>query len=528
MDRPPMGTEGMSRRDFLLGSTSALCIAPLWPSAVGGADPAVAAVPAASVGPEKYFEAAFGVTDADLKKIISTALTRGGDYCDVYFQHAVVNQIVMDDGKINKARMAVSLGMGVRVLIGERTGYAFSQALDMKAMLEAARTAALLAVAGAGAPGKRGVEVGGLKVRPAKNLYPMQKPWDKVPTKARMELLKGVGRRLIAAEKSIKRTRLMMIDSVSRIMFADSRGLKRADTRPGAGLAAMCVAEQKGRRESDGDAYFGQAGLEMFTLKTMDAFADKLAAAVRRQFEAKPIAGGRMPCVLAPGSSGILLHEAIGHGLEADFNRRNISTFADRMNKKVANEQVTIVDDGTIPAWRGSINFDDEGNDSRRTVLVDKGILRSYMHDRISAAHYQVAPTGSGRRQSFEYAPMPRMRVTYMESGPYDPREIIGSVKKGLYAERFTNGQVRIGAGDFTFYVKSGYAIENGKLTHPVKDVNVIGNGPEVLSRMTMVGNDKTFSGVGWRCGKSGQGVPASLGLPTTLVSEINVGGASG
>ncbi len=232
-----------------------------------------------------------------------------------------------------------------------------------------------------------------------------------------------------------------------------------------------------------------------------------------------------MEVVLAAGGSGILLHEAIGHGMEADFNRKEISIFSDKINKPVAEKFVSIVDDGTNPNMRGSINIDDEANDSQKTFLVEDGILKSYLHDRISAKYYKVEPTGSGRRESFRYAPMPRMRNTYMLPGPHTKEEIIKSVKKGLYTKSFTNGQVFIGAGDFTFYVKSGFLIENGELTKPVKDINIIGNGPEVLENIVMVADDFEMDQGGWICGKNGQSVPVSLGLPTVKVSKITVGG---
>jgi TldD protein len=242
-------------------------------------------------------------------------------------------------------------------------------------------------------------------------------------------------------------------------------------------------------------------------------------------FDAVKPEAGEMEVVLAAGSSGILLHEAIGHGMEADFNRKNVSIFADKINKPVAENFVSIVDDATNPNIRGSVNVDDEGNDTEKTFLVENGILRSYLHDRISAQHYNVKSTGSGRRQSFRYIPQPRMRNTYMLPGPHKKEEIIGSVKKGIYAEMFTNGQVFIGAGDFTFYVKSGYLIEDGKLTKPIKDVNIIGNGPKVLRDIVMVGDDLEMAEGGWTCGKNGQGVPVSMGLPTVKVSKITVGG---
>jgi TldD protein len=238
----------------------------------------------------------------------------------------------------------------------------------------------------------------------------------------------------------------------------------------------------------------------------------------------KPTAGD-MPVVLAAGASGILLHEAIGHGLEADFNRKGVSIYAAKMGKKVAPDFVTVVDDGTLPGERGALNVDDEGNIPERTVLIENGVLKSYMHDEISAAHYKVNPTGSGRRESFRHHPLPRMRATYMDPGPHDPAEIIANTKRGIFATSFSNGAVQIGAGDFTFYMKTGFLIEDGKLTRPIKDVNIIGNGPKALEQVDMVGTDLTIDEGGWTCGKDGQGVPVSQGQPTVRVKSLTVGG---
>jgi len=242
-------------------------------------------------------------------------------------------------------------------------------------------------------------------------------------------------------------------------------------------------------------------------------------------FEAQPAPAGEMPVVLAAGSSGILLHEAIGHGMEADFNRKGTSIFADKIGKAVAKPFVSIVDDGTIDRARGAINVDDEGNVAGKTNLVEGGVLTTFLHDEISAKHYGVKPTGSGRRESYKHAPMPRMRATYMLPGPHKKDEIIASVKKGIYCSNFSNGQVKIGAGDFTFYVKNGFLIEDGKLTKPIKDVNIIGNGPKVLEKIDMVSDDLVIDEGGWTCGKDGQSVPVSQGMPTVRVSSITVGG---
>jgi TldD protein len=244
-------------------------------------------------------------------------------------------------------------------------------------------------------------------------------------------------------------------------------------------------------------------------------------------FDATPAPAGEMPVVLAAGSSGILLHEAIGHGMEADFNRKNVSIYSDKIGKPVAKSFVNIVDEGTQEQARGALNVDDEGNVPGKTMLVQDGTLTTYLHDRISAKHYGVEPTGNGRRESYQYAPLPRMRSTYMLPGPHKKEEIVASVKSGLYCTRFTNGQVNIGAGDFTFYVKNGFLIEDGKLTRPIKDVNIIGNGPKVLELVDMVSDDLVIDEGGWTCGKDGQGVPVSQGMPTVRVASITVGGST-
>lgn len=472
-----------------------------------------------------FFEAAFGITSQDLVRLMSEALSKGGDYCDLYLQEIKGNWIVMEDGEVNRAYTVVRLGMGVRVLKDQHSGFAFCQVLDMPSMLEAARTAASLSTAGGQEPGGHGVPVGPPQLKPGLDLYDCQEPWPQVEVKRRLDLLRSLGDKLIVADPRLIKTTLQFHDSSSHIMLANSEGVLREDLRPRASLVASCVAEVDGKRESNYVDVTARTGLEFFSPAKVDELAAQVVDRTMRLFESKPVKAGETPVVLAPGSAGILLHEAIGHGLEADFNRRRVSTYTDRLGDRVASEQVTIVDDGTIPHSHGAINFDDEGADSQRTVLVEKGVLKGYLHDRLSAAWYQTASTGSGRRQSYEHAPMPRMRATFMEPGPYEPEEVIASVKRGIYAEQLTNGQVNIGAGDFSFYVKSGWAIENGKLTHPIKDLNLIGNGPEALSRISMVANDLELAQGGFMCGKLGQTVPVSQGLPTTLVSSINVGG---
>ncbi|MFO0760132.1 MAG: metallopeptidase TldD-related protein, partial [Byssovorax sp.] len=314
-------------------------------------------------------------------------------------------------------------------------------------------------------------------------------------------------------------------DAEGAVLIADSNGRLVEDMQPMTLLGLSCVAEDKGQRRQNGYNVAGRTGFDFYSEERLARVASQAVARTTILFDAVQPPAGEMQVVMAAGASGILLHEAIGHGMEADFNRKDVSIYADKIGKSIAKDLVTIIDDGTREHDRGAINVDDEGNVAEKTVLVDKGVLATYLHDAISAKHYKVKSTGSGRRESYKFAPMPRMRSTYMANGPHTREEIIKSVKRGIYCENFTNGQVKIGAGDFTFYVKNGHLIEDGKLTRPITDVNIIGNGPKVLERIDMVASDLAFDEGGWTCGKNGQSVPVSLGMPTVRVSQITVGG---
>jgi TldD protein len=323
----------------------------------------------------------------------------------------------------------------------------------------------------------------------------------------------------------VKKVSVHFRDESGAVLLADSQGRIVEDLQPMTLLYVSCLAEQNGQREQGGYNVAGRAGFEFYAPDRVDRVVREAVARTTILFEAAPPPAGEMPVVLAAGSSGILLHEAIGHGMEADFNRKNVSIYADKIGKPIARPFVNIVDDATNENARGAINVDDEGNEAGRTQLVENGVLATYLHDSISARHYGVAPTGNGRRQGYQFPPMPRMRSTYMLPGPHKKDEIIASVKKGIYCQNFTNGQVNIGAGDFTFYVKNGYLIEDGKLTRPIKDVNIIGNGPKALEMVDMVSDDLQIDEGGWTCGKDGQSVPVSQGLPTVRVSSMTVGG---
>jgi len=466
-----------------------------------------------------YF-ARFGVTERMIRETIAAALSRGGDHADAFFQHRVSCDLGLEDGEVNRAWSSVDLGVGVRVVKGEQTGYGYTEDLALPALLECARTAAAIAAGPARAAPER-FHVG----RDLPRRYPVSRPWEDVRAEEKLPILSSVNERLFAADPRVKKVNVHLHDESGGILVADSQGRIVEDLQPMTLLSASCLAEQDGRREQNGYNVAGRAGFEFYTPDRVDRVVREAISRTAILFEAGAPPAGEMPVVLAAGSSGILLHEAIGHGMEADFNRKGVSIYADRIGKAVARPFVSIVDDGTPPGARGAINVDDEGNTAGRTVLVEAGVLATYLHDAISARHYGVAPTGNGRRESFRHAPLPRMRATYMLPGPHRKEEIIASVKRGIFCQNFANGQVNIGAGDFTFYVKNGWLIEDGKLTRPVKDVNLIGNGPKVLEMVDMVSDDLAIDEGGWTCGKDGQSVPVSQGLPTVRVASMTVGG---
>jgi len=391
-------------------------------------------------------------------------------------------------------------------------------------MSAAAKTAASLANIGNSVPGSHGIEINVPSNKTNYNLYPMIIPWEKAKIETRINILKQIGYRLITADSRIKKTMLQFHDGLSYILIITSEGLKRTDLQQRTNLHVSIVAKQNNRKENNFCDISARKGLEFYSTKLLESLVNKIVTRTILSFEAYPITARVIPCVLTTGSAGILLHEAIGHGLETDFNRHH--TYTERIGQKIANKQVTIIDSGMIPYAHGSINFDDEGINSQKTILAEQGILRSYLHDLLNARRYKTKTTSNGHRQSYKYAPLPHMSVTYMENGPHKPKEIIASVKNGLYAEQFSNGQVNIGAGDFSFYVKNDWAIKNGQLIHPAKDINVIGNGPQALSRITMVADDLKLASASYMYNKIGQTIPVSHRVPTTLISSINIGGS--
>jgi TldD protein len=476
----------------------------------------------AATGPTNgvgYF-ARFGVTEKLLRDTLASALSKGGDYADVYFQHRVSNSLALEDGAVNRAFANVGLGVGVRVIKGDQTGYGFTEDLTPDALKRAALTAAAIAEG----PAKTGpVSFKVMENKP--NRYPVKTKWEDVRPQQKLAILNSLNERTFKADERVKKVTLNFMDQGSVILIADSNGRIVEDAQPMTTLGLSVVAEKDGRRENNSVNRASRGDISYYTPDRLDKMVSSAIEKTMVLFDAVQPPAGEMPVVMGAGAAGILLHEAIGHGMEADFNRKNVSIFSDKIGKAVANKFVSIVDEGTQDNARGAINVDDEGNAVGKTMLVENGTLTSYLHDSISAKHYGVKPTGNGRRQGYEFAPMPRMRSTYMLPGPHKHDEIVASVKKGIYCDYFSNGQVNIGAGDFTFYVKNGFLIEDGKLTKPIKDVNIIGNGPKVLELIDMVADDLKIDEGGWTCGKDGQSVPVSQGLPTVRVSAITVGG---
>jgi len=464
----------------------------------------------------------FGINEQVIKEVLAAATRYGAWDADLYFEHTESTSVALSDRKVNQAYTGVDLGVGIRVVVGDQVGYAYTERLDKTSMIKAAQTAATIAK---NADNTRPVAFRGRASTP--DYYPVNRHWSDVDLTERTPLIRAWEKRAFDRSDLVRKVQVSLGDVDKHILIARADGLIVEDYQPSTRAFVSVTVEKDGKHEQGMYNVASREGLDYYTEDRQERLVDRAVDFALRALDAGTPPAGEMPVVMAAGSSGILLHEAIGHGMEADFNRKGISIYADKIGKRIAPAEVTVVDDATLPGARGSINVDDEGSATQNTVLVRDGILESYLHDRISARHYGLDSTGSGRRESFRHIVLPRMRSTYMQAGPHSPEEIIKSVKKGIYCETFANGAVQIGAGDFSFYVKHGYLIEDGKLTKPVKDVNLIGNGPKVLESIEMVGNDLVIDEGGWTCGKDGQGVPVSQGMPTVKVNNLSVGGAS-
>ena len=465
-----------------------------------------------------YYLNIFNITELQLNQLTSKALARGGDFADLYFEHTTFFNLNLKDGVVSSGGFHTDYGVGIRVLKGEKTGYAYSENPEMAEMLKAAEAASAIAEAGGRSLSYRVVPDRKL------DLYPMKENWREMEASIFLPFLTELEKQILAKDNRIIKVLARLSDSVSDVLMYNSLGELTFETRPMGSLSVTAVFRQNGKTENKSASRSFRIGGELITPALINELAEDVVKGIDERFEAVRPKGGQMSVIMGAGASGILLHEAMGHAFEADFNRKGQSIFSDKMDKKVCPDGVNVVDDGTLLNNRGAGNYDDEGVSGQKTYMVENGVLKSFLHDRISAAWYGVEPTGNGRRENFRYNPIPRMRATYMESGNADPEGMIASVKHGVYVNEFSNGQVKIGEGDFTFFVKSGYTIENGRLTAPVKDINIIGNGPQALADIVAVGNDLKIDNGTWTCGKE-QSVPVSCGMPTVMISSLIVGG---
>jgi TldD protein len=461
----------------------------------------------------------YGIDETVAQSLLDAALSRGGEYAELYFEHKDAGNIQFEQQAVKSANRSISQGLGVRVLLGESVGYAYTEDLSRSAMMRAAETAAKIA-----SRGDRVKPVDVVHYEAASHYSPSANTIDVAPAD-KVGLLRRADEAARAFDRSIARVDMAIVDELKTIAIYTSDGRMAGDVQPLVRFNISCLSERDGQRQTarwGGGGRMGMAYFEQHPPEELAREAARQAVLLQSAIEAP---AGTFPVVLAAGDSGILLHEAIGHGLEADFNRKKTSNYSDRIGELVASPLCTIVDDGTISDSRGSINVDDEGNPPGYNVLIENGVLQAYLQDRISARAMGTRPSGNGRRQSFKHYPMPRMTNTYMLPGDSTPEEIIRSVRKGVYCVAFSGGQVNISNGDFVFSVTEGYVIEDGRITAPIRNVNLIGNGPDVLTKVAAVGNDFALSDGRWTCGKDGQSVPVGVGIPTVLVSGITVGG---
>jgi TldD protein len=455
-----------------------------------------------------------------MERLVALALARGGGFADLYFEHETTSSLFLEEGIIRSASAGVTCGLGVRVVAGERTGYAYTDDLSFAAMARAAETAAHIA------HDARAVPPQPVSPVPVDRRYG-ETSVGVLSLPERIALVERADRAARAFDPRVEKVFASLGEQTRRLRIASSLGVLVEDVQPLFSIRVSVIASDKGVRREGSAGGGGRLGPEFFADKPPEHFAREAARMAVTLLDAVPAPAGPMPVVLAPGWPGILLHEAVGHGLEGDFNRKGLSAFSGRIGERVAAPGVTVVDDGTIADRRGSLNVDDEGNRPGRTVLIEDGILRGYLQDRMNASLMKMAATGNGRRESYQSFPLPRMTNTFMLAGHDDPDEIVRAVKHGLYAKHFGGGQVDITSGKFVFSATEAYLIEDGRITRPVVGATLIGNGPDVLTKVTRIGHDlRLDEGVG-TCQKAGQSIPVGVGLPTILVSEITVGGTA-
>ena len=465
----------------------------------------------------------FGLDETHLARALAEIKMHRVDEADLYFQYTRSEGWSLEEGIVKTGSFSIDQGVGVRAVSGEKTAFAYSDDISEAALLDAARTVRTIASAAQ----TRRTSVSKPKIARSRSLYPDQDPISTLDSATKVALLGKVERLARAKDPRVAQVMAGLAMEYDVVLIARADGTLAADVRPLVRLSVTVIAEQKGRREIGSSGGGGRFGLAYFDDAQITQYVDQAVHAALTNLEARPAPAGEMTVVLGSGWPGILLHEAIGHGLEGDFNRKGSSAFSGRIGQRVAAKGVTVLDDGTIADRRGSLNVDDEGNTSGRNVLIEDGILKGYIQDAMNARLMGVAPTGNGRRESYAHIPMPRMTNTYMLGGDKAPEEIVKSIKKGLYATNFGGGQVDITSGKFVFSASEAYWVENGKILYPVKGATIVGSGPECLKRVSMIGNDmKLDTGVG-TCGKEGQSVPVGVGQPTLRIDGLTVGGTA-
>ncbi|MDQ2993371.1 MAG: metalloprotease TldD [Pseudomonadota bacterium] len=460
------------------------------------------------------------ITEDQLQQVLHSTMSSVIDYADIYCQSVRYEGWSLEDGIVKEGNFSIEQGVGVRAVAGDKSGLAYSNDISLAAIQEAGLSARSIAA------GSASGAFPAWQQRQATSRYLPNDPLMSLADADKIALLQAADKAARALDPRIKEVSVSLIGQYEMILVANSEGLVTADIRPMVRFNVSVIAELQGRRESGSAGGGGRTSYAMFLQEDRSLqFVNEAVRLALLGLEAQPAPAGMMPVVLGPGWPGVLLHEAIGHGLEGDFNRKGTSAFSGRLQQQVASSLCTVVDDGTLMHRRGSLSCDDEGTPTQCTTLIEKGVLKNYMHDRLNAKLMGMQPTGNGRRESFAHLPLPRMTNTYMLPGEHDPAAIIASVKKGLYAANFAGGQVDITSGKFVFCANEAYLIENGKLTHPVKGATLIGSGPEILHHVSMVGNDlRLDDGVG-TCGKDGQSVPVGVGQPTLKLDNITVGG---
>lgn len=465
----------------------------------------------------------FGLDESHLLRALSEIRAHKVDDADLYFQYTRSEGWSLEEGIVKTGSFSIDQGVGVRAVSGEKTAFAYSDDISEASLLDAARTVRTIASAGQSARVKAATQ----KIAGSRSLYPGTDPIATLDSTAKVALLEKVEKLARAKDPRVAQVMAGLAGEYDVVLVARADGTLAADVRPLVRLSVTVIAEQAGRREMGSSGGGGRFGLAYFDDAMIHQYVNEAVNAALTNLESRPAPAGDMTVVLGPGWPGVLLHEAIGHGLEGDFNRKGSSAFAGRIGQRVAAKGVTVLDDGTIADRRGSLNVDDEGNPTQRNVLIEDGILKGYIQDSLNARLMKVGPTGNGRRESYAHVPMPRMTNTYMLGGDKAPEEIVASIERGLYAPNFGGGQVDITSGKFVFSASEAYWVENGKIQYPVKGATLVGNGPDALTRVTMIGNDMRLdSGVG-TCGKEGQSVPVGVGQPTLRIEGLTVGGTA-